>query len=335
MRCATPGTPNPVPRPRGAERLAALILAPILPRMWSAEGSHPRTTLLLVLVLPGLLALGWGLGYLWARPKAEPLPTPQAMARQPQLIPDTVVVSASEPKPPSTPSLLPTETLVLYCFYRLERYPAETPLTVEWRLNGQPLGTLPLEDHRRERGTILAGRFLIRPPQGAQQFAPGLYQLIFRSGTETLEEASFVLAAEADRILGQQPPPAGEIRVVNLVTCAGLDPQGKPLSVAQSFAPRAKIYALFTYVNGVKQTRFEVRWLFGDLVIPQATQQIEMQAGAGQAYAWLQASGEGLPPGQYQVQVLLAGGEQPLATAQFAIGQAQAPPPPPAPPARR
>ncbi len=295
--------------------------------------SRLRMTLLFALALLGLVGLGWALGQLWPQPPAAPLPTPQAMARQPQLIPDTVVVSASEPKPQSTPSLLPAEAPVLYCFYRLERYPAETPLTVEWRLNGRPLGTLPLENHRRDRGPILAGRFLIRPPQGTQQFAPGLYQLLFRRGAETLEEASFVLATEAARILGQQPPPAGEIRVVSLVTCTGLDPQGKPLGPAQSFAPTARIYAVFTYVNGVKQTRFEVRWLFGDLVIPQATQQIEMKAGAGQAYAWLQASGEGLPHGQYQVQVRLAGGGEPLATAQFAVGRTSSPPP--APPARR
>jgi len=302
--------------------------------MWLAESPSLRTALLFVLALLGLGALGWGLGQLWPMPPAERLPTPQVMARQPQLIPDTVVVCTGEPKPESTPSLLPAEAPVLHCFYRLERYPAGTPLTVEWRRNGQPLGTLPLEGHRRERGAILAGRFLIRPPAGAQQFAPGLYQLTFRSGAEVLEEASFVLAVEAARILAQQPPPAGEIRVVSLVTCSALDPHGKPLGVAQSFAPTARIYALFTYVNGVRQARFEVRWLRGEVLIPQATQQIEMQPGAGQAYAWLQAGGEGLPEGQYLVQVFLAGGEQPLAVAQFTVSKPP-PPPPPRPPAGR
>lgn len=277
-----------------------------------------------------LVVLGWGLGHLLPGPKQADTPSPAVMAREPEKIPDEVVFSATEDRPESTPVLLPVTAVPLYCHYRFERWPKGTPLRATWRLGAQDLGELPLEGNRPEGGGTLSGRFLIRPPQGAAQFPPGIYQVTFHSDTQAVVESSFVMAVEAEKILTQQAPPAGEIRVVSLVTCTGLDAQGKPQGIARQFRPTDKIVAFFTYLNGVKQARFEVRWLAQDTVIPQATQQVEMKAGAGQAYAWLQAAGSGLPEGNYQVQVLLAGQEQPLAATPFAVSKAAAPARPPA-----
>jgi hypothetical protein len=137
---------------------------------------------------------------------------------------------------------------------------------------------------------------------------------------------------DADKLLTQQAPPAGEIRVISLLTCAGLDPQGQPLGIAQQFRPTDKLFAVFTYLNGVKTARFEVRWLAQGEVIPQATQQVEMQAGAGHAYTWMQAEGAGLPEGECAVEVLVAGNEEPLGAARFVVS-ATTPPPVLAPPA--
>lgn len=266
--------------------------------------------------------VGWGIGRVVPGPQLPPtLPQPQVMVAQPERIPDEVVVSEQEKAPESTPPLLPAAVPQLYCFYRFEQQPSGTPFIVTWRLGKQDLGELKLAGHRRQRGKILAGRFTIKPPGEKKQFAPGLYQLAFRSGAETVAEASFVLAEGAQQILAQQPPPAGEIRVINVSTFRGLDPQGQPLEPSQQFGPQDRVYAVFTYLNGVKDARFEVRWLARAVVIPQATQQVEMKAGAGQAYAWLEAPGAGLPEGNYQAQVLRAGNEQPLASTQFVVGK--------------
>lgn len=283
-----------------------------------------------LVVAAGLV--GGGLGRLVPGPEPEPiLPQPEVMVAQPERIPDEVVVSDQEKAPESTPPLLPAEAQQLYCAYRFEQYPRETPLQVSWRRQGHDLGELKLESHRQARGEILAGRFTIKLPEEKKQFAPGIYQLIFRSGAKTVAEASFVLAEGAQEILAQQPPPAGEIRVIKVGTFRGLDPQGKPLEPSRHFGPKDRIYVVFTYLNGVKDARFEVHWLSRSIVIPQATQQVEMKAGAGQAYAWLEAQGGGLPEGNYQVQVLRAGSEQPLATAQFMVGKGVTVPPPPVP----
>ena len=277
-----------------------------------------------------LVALGMGLGYLLPGREA-PGPTPAVMVKQPEKIPDEVVVCAGSEKPESTPVLLPTTAVPLSCFYHFDRFPAGAPLQVTWRLEAQDLGQAPLEDLQRDRGKALAGRFLLRPPSNAPQWAPGIYQLKFSSAAEQVVETSFVVGVDADRLLTQQAPPAGEIRVISLLTCAGLDPQGQPLGVAQQFRPTDKVFAVFTYLNGVKTARFEVRWLAQGEVIPQATQQVEMRAGAGHAYTWLQASGAGLPDGECAVEVLVAGNDQPLAVSNFTVG-ATAPPPVLAPP---
>jgi len=272
--------------------------------------------------------LGWGLGHLVPRRGSPQPPSPAVMASEPEKIPDEVVISPTDRRLESTPVLLPVTVVPLYCFYRLDRLPARSPLQVTWKLNGQDLGELPLEDNRPQGKTALAGRFLLRPPQDAREFAPGLYQLIFHSGGEEIVDASFVAAVDAEKILTQQAPPAGEIRVVSLTTCTGVDAQGRPSGLTGTFRPTDRVHGLFTYLNGVKQARFEVRWLAQDVVIPQATQQVEMKAGAGQSYAWLQAGGEGLPEGPCQVQVLVAGSEQPLASVPFTISKTAASPAP-------
>jgi hypothetical protein len=273
-----------------------------------------------------VVALGMGLAYLLPLRQGEPGPSPAVMVRQPEKIPDEVVVCAGPQKPESTPVLLPTTAVPLSCFYHFDRFRSTLPLQVTWRLGAQGLGPVPLEGKKTEGGGALGGQFLLRPPGNAPQWAPGIYQLTFHSGTEELVESSFVVGVDADRLLTQQAPPAGEIRVISLLTCAGLDAQGQPLGIAQQFRPTDKIFAVFTYLNGVKTARFAVRWLAQGEVIPQAAQQVEMRAGAGHAYTWLQASGPGLPEGECEVQVLVAGNDEPLAEGTFTVSPAAPPP---------
>ena len=282
----------------------------------------------------GLLALGalvgWGVSALWPpAPSGPPAATPEEMAREPQRIPDQVVVSDQPELPESTPLLLPATATQLYCRYRFEQAPAGAEVRVGWRRGGQDLGELPLSEHRRERGEVLAGQFTLAPPPPGPGFPPGLYQLSFYAGEEPLGEGSFVVAREAEKVLAQQAPPPGPVRIVSLGTFRALDPQGRPQAPAPQFAPGDRIWAVFTYLGGVKQGRLEVRWLAAGELIPQATAPVEMKGEAGSGYAWLQAPGEGLPEGAYTVEVHLAGNEQALATAGFSV--TRTPPPTPGP----
>ncbi|HEY3397363.1 MAG TPA: hypothetical protein VGM19_06825 [Armatimonadota bacterium] len=293
------------------------------------SSSRGRTWLLGAALLV-LLGVGYLAGRLLAPPSGPPTPSPATMLAEPEKIPDQVVVSAGAQRPDTTPDLLPASATALHVFYRFERQPAALPLTLEWRLSNGAPQTVPASEDHRDRNAFLSGYFLLAPATPAG-FAPGIYQLTFRNGPEVVAEASFVVAADAAKTLAQQPPPAGETRVVSLLTCAGLNPQGQPLGVATAFPPAGKLYALFTYLNGVNSARFAVRWLAEGEEIPQAGSSVEMNSGAGQGYAWLQAAPPGLPEGRYQVQVLLAGSKQPLATADFTVSAA-APPPSLAPP---
>jgi hypothetical protein len=274
------------------------------------------------LVLSAAL-LGWTVGLLVpVTPSAAPPATPTAAT------PDEIIVT-DQPQPPlSTPVLLPTTAPQLYCFFRLEQVPAGTSLQAQWSLGGRPLGALDLTGLQLDRERFLAGHFTLRPPAGMPQFPPGIYQLTLRSGAEVLIETSFVLAVGAEQILSQKAPPAGEVRVVNLGLFGSLGPQGQPLQPAAVFPPTAKIYAVFVYLNGVPGARLEMRWYANGEEMQQARQPVEMQGGARQGYAWLQASGAGLPEGAYQVQVLLQGNEQPLATVDFTIKAGTVLPPP-------
>lgn len=266
-------------------------------------------------LLVGALA-GWLLG---SRLPTRPAPLPAPVRATTAATRDAIVVTDQAEPPNATPVLLPTTATQLHCFFRLERLPAGTPLQAQWKLGAQPLGALEPQDLRLDRQAYLAGRFTFGPPTGQPSFPPGIYQLILRSGDQVLIETSFVVAQEAEKILAQQPPAAGELRVVNLGLFGSLGSQGQPQQPSKVFPPTAKIHAVFTYLNGVAGQKLLVRWYAAGVEIPQARQEVAVQSGARQAYAWLQAKGAGLPEGVYQVGLYLPGRDQSLVSADFTI----------------
>lgn len=265
-------------------------------------------------VLAAAALAGWVVGDLLPTGAAPGPPTvaPTPGAR------DEIVVSDQATPPAATPPLLPT-VAQLYCYFRLEQVPAGTPVQGQWRLGKDNLGALDLSTLVLERQPFLAGHFTFTPPGGQPQFPPGIYQLTLRSGEQVLVETSFVVAQDAERILAQTPPPVGELRIVSLGTYGSLGPRGGPQQPATVFPPVGRVYAVFTYLNGDPAQGLVVRWYAAGVEIEAARQTVAMKAGAGTAYAWLEARGAGLPEGAYQVQVCLVGNNQPLVTADFTV----------------
>ena len=244
-----------------------------------------------------------------------------------------IVFSAEKSLPPTTPDLLPTANQI-YCFHRFPQLAADACITVHWWRDGKDLGLVtdlrPAEapvskpaaatDSQQEATSSRPGRYIIlSPPTGEDKFAPGIYEVELHSGDQRLGRSSFVVAADAQKIMTSQPSKVGEVRVVSCVTARSITPTGEPQQPVSKFAPHDRIYVAFAYINGTKGENLQVEWYGGDQRLESAAQKLAMKGAAGRGSAWLQVKDKGLPTGDYRVAVFGAVTEEPLAEARFAV----------------
>ncbi len=244
-----------------------------------------------------------------------------------------MVFSAKKSCPPATPDLLPTATNI-YCFYSFPQLSADARITVHWWRDGKDLGLVtdlqPVEapvskpgiatDKQQEAASSRPGRYVIlSPPAGEDTFAPGIYEVELRSGDQHLGRSSFVVAADAQKIMASQPSQVGEVRVVSCITARSITPTGEPQQPVSKFAPQDRIYVAFAYINGTKDEKLRVEWYGGDQRLESAAQKLAMKGAAGRGSAWLQVKDKGLPAGEYRVAVFGAVADDPLAEARFTV----------------
>ncbi|MCK4323228.1 MAG: hypothetical protein KAW89_01760 [Armatimonadetes bacterium] len=281
----------------------------------------------------GLVA-GWSLRSPARRvPEDKPARALSPVTR-PSLPPEQFMVfSAEKSLPPTTPDLLPTASQ-LYCFYSFPQLAADARMTVHWWRDGKDLGLVtdlrPAEAQvskpaiatdKQEKGTnARPGRYVIlSPPAGEDEFAPGIYEVELHSGDQRLGRRSFVVAADAQKIMASQPSEVGEVRVVSCVTARSITPTGEPQQPVSKFAPQERIYVAFAYINGTKGEKLRVEWYGGDQRLESAAQELAMKGAAGRGSAWLQVKDKGLPAGEYRVAVFGTMADEPLAEARFTV----------------
>jgi len=244
-----------------------------------------------------------------------------------------IVFSAVKSCPPATPDLLPTANQI-YCFYSFPQLAADARIAVHWWHNGKDLGLVtdlqPAEaqiskpgiatDKQEEATNARPGRYIIlNPPANEDTFAPGIYEVELYSGDQRLGRGSFVVAADAEKIMAAQPSKVGQVRVVSCVTARGITPTGEPQQPVNKFAPYDRVYVAFAYINGAKGEQLRVEWYGGDQRLESATQKLTMKGAAGRGFAWLQAKDKGLPAGKYRVAVFGAMANEPLSEARFTV----------------
>lgn len=274
--------------------------------------------------------------------------------------PDTrLVFSAGPEEPATTPEIIPAETSVVFCFYRLNRVPPDAALTAKWWHDGEELGALELRDQRPDGDAeYAAGRFTIYPPTpptraapGAEPppaeppasssagatgtagsiavFPPGIYEVELTSPAQpdVVARGSFVALPRAAKILQGGGEPAGPPMVRALTTATGVAEDGTALGPATVF-PRdvRRIYAVFEYAGIAPGAVLTVRWFIEGTELERARAEIPVAAERGSAHAWLEVgTSDRLPDAQYQVRVYLGEEDHALASSGFRIS-ASAPP---------
>ncbi len=284
---------------------------------------------------------GWGMcGRARRVPEDKPAqvlpPAPRPSLPREQFI----VFSAEKRLPPTTPDLLPTATNI-YCFYSFPQLAADARISVHWWHDGEDMGVV--EDiasasakqfseaaqaadeegqsaqPQRDAAGNNAWYLLLTPPDEADKFAPGIYEVELHSGDQRLGRSSFVVAGDAQEIMASQPSEIGQVRVVSCVTARDITETGEPQQPLKTFAPQERIYVAFAYINGTKGGKLRVEWYGGDQRLESAAQKLAMKGAAGRGSAWLQVKDRGLPEGEYRVAVFGAVADEPLAEARFAV----------------
>lgn len=317
---------------------------------------------ILGVLLGGAVALLAGRGCGAESPDDSIIPLPRPGSYDTRL-----VFSAGPEEPTATPDIIPAETSVVFCFYRLNRVPPDAALTAKWWHDGEELGALELRDLRPdESAEHAAGRFTIYPPKlpapaaeapaGAREpagpaatappgasttvFPPGIYEveLTTPAQPDVVARGSFVALPRAAKILQGGGEPAGPPAVRSLTTAAGVGDDGKPIGPTAIFPPSVdRVYAVFEYAGVPPGAVLTARWFIEGTELVAARTEIPVTAERGTARAWLEVGGgANLPDAQYQVRVYLGDEDDPLASSGFRIS-ASAPPltvaptPPPGP----
>lgn len=313
----------------------------------------------LLAILGGLLgaatALMLGRGCETPPPEGAVIPAPVPGSYDTRL-----VFSAGPEQPERTPDIIPAETSVVFCFYRLGRVSPQAPLTARWWLDGEELGALELRDLRPDaEAPHAAGRFTIYPPTvhrseetpvnaepsaGATatearppaSFPPGIYEVEMTSPEhpDVVARGSFLALPRAAKILQGGGEPAGPPVVRSLTTGVGIGNDGAVIGRTTLFPPTVRrIYAAFEYQGVPPGAVLTVRWFIESTELRRARAEIPVAAERGRAHAWLEVEGrDRLPDAQYQVRVYLGDEDRPLASTGFRISTA-APPLPTPPPA--
>ncbi len=266
------------------------------------QGHSPDT-------LPAVMQAGSGHGL--SLPRAPG----QAAETAPQ---DPVVFDVSPRMPARTPVLLPAKAKQVYCWFKLPSA-AEGNVTGRWSLNGEDLGPVPAPQAVVYSDGYISGQVILRPPARQQQFPAGIYVVELKAAGSPACRASFVMAEDAEKILRAKAPAGGAVMVENMMTAAKVDAQGWPLALADEFRPTDRVWVRFDYANGIPGLALQVQWLYRGVELKQAAVMVPMEDVRGACMAWMQAQEGNLPPGRYQVRVLLAGNAKPLGSAGFVV----------------
>lgn len=264
-----------------------------------------------------------------------------------------LVFSAGPEEPAATPDLIPAETSVVFCFYRLKRVPADARLTAKWWRDGEELGALELRDLRSDPAAgHAAGRFTIYPPAAGTAegggrppasptpptpaappspatFPPGIYEVELNAPAQpdVVARGSFVALPRAAKILQGGGEPVGPPVIRALTTASGIDQQGRPVGPTAVFPPSvSRIYVVFEYAGVPPGVVLTARWFIEGNELEAARAELPIPAEQGSAHAWLEVGrGDRLPDAHYQVGIYLGDEDRPLASSGFRIS-ATAPP---------
>lgn len=258
-----------------------------------------------------------------------------------------LVFSAGPEEPAATPDLIPAETSVVFCFYRLKRVPADARLTAKWWRDGEELGALELRDLRPDPAAgHAAGRFTIYPPAAVTAegggrpstsaapshpatFPPGIYEveLTTPAQPDVVARSSFVALPRTAKILQGGGDPVGPPVIRALTTAPGIDQQGRAVGPTAVFPPSvSRIYAVFEYSGVPPGAVLTARWFLEGNELEAARAEIPIPAEQGSAHAWLEVGrGDRLPDAHYQVGIYLGDEDRPLASSGFRIGATASP----------
>ncbi len=249
------------------------------------------------------------------RPQKAPASTPNAPAADGYML----LAATTETPPPEPPVALPASAQRIFIHYSLPDWPASVRPEVEVQRAGEEAGDLSATVQPQPGSSWGRGRVVLVPKKGQKGFAPGIY-LVRLFGPEQLEEVvSFVVLADLEKILGQQPP-AGGLVIVSTAVAPTLGPDGTPKGSARSLSGAKEVYFWFAYDAAVDGTAVEIHWFLNGKLVPQASSRLRLKGGSGTAVAYIRAEGGTLPPGNWSVGVYLEGSSEALAGEQFTIG---------------
>lgn len=243
---------------------------------------------------------------LWHRAPAPAPPKPR---------PEGLVFSTANLEPETTPDLLPAGAGPVYAFYNLPELARSSMLDATWSRDGKLLGKVPPSDIQPGPQSPGRGSMTLRPPGG--KLVPGIYEVEIRTERRRFR-ASFVVAAGAEKIVGQQAPVEAELTVSGQVTARGVGAHGEPVQAGTSFGRTDRIYFVFQYKGAEPGTGVTVQWWGGTTEIKNARREVTLSSAEGWAHAWMQAD-SGLPPGTYTVTATVTGQAKELARAQFTV----------------
>ena len=234
---------------------------------------------------------------------------------------ELIVFSTTESAPSTTPDMLPAGVPAVYLFYDFPQIPASAVPRVRWWRDGRLIGEVPAAYIQPQAGMGAAGKAVLRAPKGS--LGAGIYEVELTLG-ERRVTASFVVAWGAAQIASLPAPAESEVEISNAVIAAAVAADGSPRQpLTQVASGSQRIYFVFRYQKAEPGTALVVAWYGGQEAITSATREITLPAAAGWANAWLEAPATSpLPPGGYRAVVTMAGDEQALGSATFAIGPA-------------
>ena len=151
-------------------------------------------------------------------------------------------------------------------------------------------------------------------------FGPGVGEAEIHWRGRRVARGSFVIAADAAEIAGQQVPAAARTGVAWVKTARGVDDKGDPKDETRRFTANQRVWVSFAYRGATKGAAFTVQWSReeADSAVMETT--VTAQEEEGKGTAWIQVpEGAGLPEGKYKVRVIYGTGGAPLGETAFEV----------------
>lgn len=151
-------------------------------------------------------------------------------------------------------------------------------------------------------------------------FGPGVGEAEVHWRGRRVARGSFVMAADAAEIAGQQVPAAARTSIAWVKTARGVDDKGEPKAETARFTANQRVWVSFAYRGATKGAAFTVQWSReeADSAVMETT--VTAQEEEGKGTAWIQVpEGAGLPEGKYRVRVIYGTGGAPLGETAFSV----------------